>query len=275
MNIKALIEVIKPKQTMLLMVTFLISFIVAGGRSALPAVATFLTISGTTALNMWIDRDIDAMMMRTRKRPVPAGELSAKACALYGTILFILGFFLALLTRFEFAFVLFLGLFFDILIYTVMLKRRSPYSIILGGFAGAMPALAGWVAVRGFSLPGFLISGLVLLWIPSHIWFIAMYYEEDYRKAKIPMYPVVAGMKKASQAIAIATSLMFLLTILLFFALPMKIVYLAIAAPATLLFLIKTIFFAKNPTKEGARGMYKLASLLLGAIFIAILLGSF
>ncbi|MCX8189591.1 MAG: UbiA family prenyltransferase, partial [Nitrososphaeria archaeon] len=113
-------EVIKLKQTLLLMITFLVSFLVAGGREEifLCFIATFLTISGTTALNMFLDRDVDALMMRTRKRPIPAGELSSRVCAIYGSTLFISGFLIALSVNFEFAFVLFLGLFFDILVYT-------------------------------------------------------------------------------------------------------------------------------------------------------------
>ncbi|MEM0330671.1 MAG: UbiA family prenyltransferase, partial [Archaeoglobaceae archaeon] len=138
-------------------------------------------------------------------------ELSPIACAIYGSILFVSGLLIALFVSLEFAFVLFLGLIFDILVYTLLLKRKSPYSIILGGFAGAMPALAGWVAVKGFTLPGFLIAGIVLLWIPSHIWFIVMHYEEDYRRAGIPMFPLIAGIKKASWAIVFATLLMLIL----------------------------------------------------------------
>ncbi len=278
MNPTALLEVIKPKQTLLLMITFIVSFAVAGGRSeTLPVclLATFLTISGTTALNMWIDRDIDALMMRTRKRPVPSGELSPMVCAVYGLLLFTSGLLLALQVSIEFGFVLFLGLIFDILVYTVMLKRKSPYSVIVGGFAGAMPALAGWVAVEGFSLPGFLIAGLVLLWIPSHIWFIAMHYEEDYRTARIPMLPLVVGMKKTSIAIALATFLMLLLSIAIYFAIPLSPVYLAISVPAILIYLTKVIGFYKSPKKEKSRKMYKLASITLSAVFTAMLFGAF
>ncbi|MCS7144956.1 MAG: heme o synthase [Archaeoglobaceae archaeon] len=277
MNPIALLEVIKPKQTLLLMITFLVSFLVAGGREEifLCFIATFLTISGTTALNMFLDRDIDALMMRTRKRPIPAGELSPRACAIYGSTLFSFGFLIALMIKFEFAFILLLGFIFDILVYTLLLKRKSPYSIILGGVAGAMPALAGWVAVKGFTLPGFLISALVFLWIPSHIWFIAMHYEEDYRKAKIPMYPLVAGIRKASWVIVFTTSSMLLLIIALYFLIPLSFFYLFIAIPAILIFLFKAIKFAIAPKKEKAREMYKLASLKLGAIFLGLLFGAF
>lgn len=277
MSSRALIEVTKPKQTLLLMITFFVSFAVAKGDVSFPLcfLATFLAISGTTALNMWIDRDIDALMMRTRRRPVPRGELSPMTCAIYGTLLFFSGFLIALNIRLEFALVLLMGLFFDILVYTVMLKRKSPYSVILGGFAGAMPALAGWVAVKGFTLPGFLIAGIVLLWIPSHIWFIAMYYEEDYRTAGIPMLPLLVGMKRTSLAIAFATFLMLLLALAVYFSISLSPVYLAIAIPAILIYLLKVIKFYLAPSKEETKKMYKLASITLSAVFMAMLFGAF
>lgn len=275
MNPKALLDLVKPKQTFLLMLTFAISYIVAGGKDLLPGLSVFLTISGTTALNMWLDRDIDALMTRTKKRPLPSGELSPSFCAIYGFSLFSIGFILALFVNLEFALVLFLGLFFDIIVYTLMLKRNSPYSILFGGIAGAMPALAGWVAVNGFTLPGFLIASIVLLWIPSHIWFIAIFYEEDYRRANIPMFPVVFGAKKTAIAIAVANSILLCILVFLYLALPMHAVYLGIAIPITAYFLFRTIRFASDPDKMRARKMYKLASIKLGFVFLAILIGRF
>jgi len=272
MKLMSFAELIKPKQTLLLMITFLISFLVAGGREIAPAVATFFTIAGTTALNMWLDRDIDAMMMRTRKRPLPSGELSPKICFIYGTTLFSIGVFLALLTKIEFAVVLFLGLFFDIIVYTVMLKRKSPYSIIIGGLAGAMPALAGWVAVQGFTIPGFLIASIVLLWIPSHIWFIAIHFEEDYRKANIPTFPLVFGIQKTAKVISLSTFLMIWVLIALYLVFPMHPIFFLISMPITLYFLLKVIVFALRPERSKARGMYKLASIKLGSIFLGILI---
>jgi protoheme IX farnesyltransferase len=272
MKLMSFAELIKPKQTLLLMITFLISFLVAGGRKITPAVATLLTIAGTTALNMWLDRDIDAMMMRTRKRPLPSGELSPKACFIYGTTLFSIGLFLALLTKIEFAVVLLLGLFFDIIVYTVMLKRRSPYSVVIGGLAGAMPALAGWVAVQGFTIPGFLIASIVLLWIPSHIWFIAIYFEEDYRKANIPTFPLVFGIQKTAKVISLSTFLMIWVLIALYLVFPMHPIFFLVSMPITLYFLLKVIFFALRPERSKARGMYKLASIKLGSIFLGILI---
>jgi len=279
------IEVIKPKQTTLLMVTCIVSYIVASNtlnRQFDPVnflktcVATALAISGTTALNMWLDRDIDALMYRTRNRPVPSGRLSPRACALYGSALFSIGFLLGLSFNVYLAFVLFLGLVFDIFVYTILLKRKSPYSIVLGGFAGAMPALAGWVAVRNEDiLGGLIISSIVLLWIPAHIWYISMHYEEDYRRARIPMYPLIVGMEKASWTIVFTTSIILILIAVLYILVLKDNLYLIISSFAITYFLYKAVEFARDPNRFEAKKMYKLASMTLGIIYISMLICSF
>lgn len=278
--VRAFIEVTKPKQTLLLMITCIISYLVASKlvfdyvHFLKSMLATFLAISGTTALNMWLDRDIDALMCRTMNRPVPSGRLSPRTCMVYGLTLFFIGLALGFTVNTIFAIVLFLGLVFDIFIYTVLLKRRSPYSIVLGGFAGAMPALAGWCAVKETDiLGGLLLATIVLLWIPAHIWYITMHYEEDYRRAKIPMYPIVVGMEKASWAIVLCTALMLVTITLVYIVAGLNIFFLLISTLVTLYFLYKAIRFAKSPNKLLARKMYKLASMTLGIIYISMLLG--
>jgi len=277
-KLKALIDVTKPKQTFLLMVTFFVAYFVASKcldlKFVISALATYLAISGTTALNMWLDRDLDAVMSRTKNRPVPSGILSPLECAMYGFTLFILGIAIGFFVSPEFVLILFLGLFFDIVIYTILLKRRSPYSIVLGGFAGAMPALAGYTAASGFSILGLILAGIVLLWIPSHIWYISMYYEEDYKKAGIPMYPLVVGMERASWAIVLAVALMLILVSVLYVLMPLSVLYLIASISVTAFFLYKAVKFAINPEREKARAMYKLASITLATIYLSMLLGS-
>ena len=281
MYLMSFIEVIKPKQTMLLMITCIVAYLIASGGNIdfvhfmITCSATTLAIAGTTALNMWLDRDIDALMERTKNRPLPSGRLSPKACALYGCTLFILGFGIGLLyIHLLFAIILLLGLFFDIIIYTILLKRRSPYSIILGGIAGAMPALAGWVSVKGFDIVGGIILALIVLfWIPTHIWYISMYYEEDYRRARIPMYPLVVGMEKASWVIVITIVLMMLVIPLIYIVANLNIYSLIISILVTGYLLCRAIRFAKSPNKEKAKSMYKLASIILGCVFILMLIG--
>ncbi len=280
MDVRSFYEVIKPKQTVLLMVTFAVSYFVASKSLNVlhflqAFLATILTVAGTTALNMWLDKDIDALMPRTKKRPLPSGRLSPEGCAVYGSFLFILGILIGLNISIQFVFVLILGLFFDIIIYTVLLKRKSPYSIVLGGFAGAMPALAGWTAVNGIQLPGIIIATIILLWIPSHIWYLSIHYEDDYRRARIPMLPLIVGMEKTSWVIVASVALMLILVAALFIILPLGFAYLALSMLITSYFLYKAIKFAKSPDRMKAKKMYKLASMTLGIIYFSMLVGSF
>lgn len=264
---------------MLLMVTFVVAYLVAARNINFihfiqAFIATILTIAGTTALNMWLDKDIDILMPRTKKRPVPSGRLTPEGCAVYGSILFVLGIIIGLDIGYQFVVVLSLGLFFDIIVYTVLLKRKTPYSIVLGGLAGAMPSLAGWTAVNGIELPGIIISTIVLLWIPAHIWYLSIHFEEDYRKAGIPMMPLVVGMEKASWAIVVSVALMLILIAALFIILPLGLAYLILSVLITSYFLYKAIKFAKSPSRIKARRMYKLASMTLGIVYFSMLIGS-
>jgi protoheme IX farnesyltransferase len=280
MDLRAFYEVTKPKQTTLLMITCVISFLVSSNFSVdflllKTFVAVFLAVSGTTALNMWLDRDIDILMPRTMFRPLPAGRLSPRTCAIYGSILVGLGIFLGYLINILVALIIFLGLFFDIVIYTVMLKRKNPYSIVLGGLAGAMPSLAGWTAAKGYvDLAGLIVSAIILLWIPAHIWYLSMHFEEDYRKAGIPMLPLIIGMERASWVIVSSIGLMLFLVAFLFFLLPFGPAYLISSVIITSYFLYRAVKFARSPTRVGARRMYKLASVTLGIVYISMIFGS-
>lgn len=275
-KIKALIDVIKLRQTILLMTTFTIAYFIAGGKIDLiflkSFTATFLAVAGTTALNMFFDKDVDSLMDRTKNRPLPSGRLKPEHCLLYGSSLFLLGLLIAAF-EFELVVVLVAGLFFDIPIYTILLKRKSSLSIVLGGIAGAMPALAGWVAVDTFNLAGSLLAFIVFLWIPSHIWYISIYYEEDYRKARIPMFPLVFGVKLTSWIIVFSIFLMLFSVIVLYNLLSLNFIATLVSIFTILAFLYKATKFALKPEKFYAKKMYKMASFVLGIVYLSILLG--
>jgi len=270
------IEVIKPKQTFLLMVTFLASYLASSRLKTdiadltVSTIAVLLCVAGATAINMWLDMDVDKKMNRTKKRPLPSGRLGVRECIVYGVTLYILGLLCSIMVRFELTAVLAAGFIFYIIVYTVFLKRRSAYSILIGGVAGGMPSLAGWVATSGFSLPGLLVSLIVLLWIPSHIWYISMHYEDDYRSAGIPTYPLVVGMRRASWAIVVTTGVILLLEVMIYLTTSLSIFYLVFSMAATLYFIFRAARFALKPSRAEARKMYKLASMTLGAIFTSI-----
>lgn len=191
---------IKFRQTVLLLLTGCCAYVLTRGLPLDPFEAVWMTvglalsISGCTALNMLLDRDIDARMERTAGRPLPAGQLRAGEVAVFGGILTALGLALSFGLNLRFGVVVALGFAFDLLVYTAWLKRHTPLSIVLGGVAGGMPVLAGRVLALGqVDLLGLLLASSILLWIPSHILTLALRYADDYRRAGVPVWPNVYG----------------------------------------------------------------------------------
>ncbi len=200
---------IKSRQTMLLLATGIAGYLSADPADmslrtvALMILSLFAAISGTTVLNMVIDRDIDARMERTAWRPLPSGQLSVRAATLYGLALLLLGLGLAFHLSTLFGWAVFGGFFFDFVIYTLWLKRRTALSIVFGGISGGMPILAGRVLATGrVDLLGLLLALSVLLWIPSHIVTFSIKYAEDYRRASLPTWPSSYGVDSARRFIA-------------------------------------------------------------------------
>jgi len=209
----------KFRQTALLLVTGLAGYLSGRGRSAQPKEALWMTaglffaIAGCTALNMVLDRDLDARMARTAGRPLPAGRLRPAPAALFGILLSALGLFLSFALNWRFGVVVAAGFIFDLLVYTALLKRRSALSIVFGGVAGSMPILAGRVLALGkVDLVGLLLAASVLFWIPAHILTLALHHEEDYRRAGIPTWPGVYG-PRATRLFIASSSLLNALTL--------------------------------------------------------------
>jgi protoheme IX farnesyltransferase len=166
-------------------------------------ISLFLTISGSTVLNMWYDRDIDAKMKRTCWRPLPTEKVKPSEALLLGLVLSLVGLLIGVLLSPLYALVLFAGLFFDVVIYTLWLKRRTPWSIVLGGISGGMPILAGRVlAVGRIEWIGIVLAIAVLFWIPTHILTFSMRYRKDYSNAGIPTIPAAYGDKFTHKLIA-------------------------------------------------------------------------
>lgn len=167
----------------------------------------FLAIGGSTVLNMAYDADIDAVMKRTCWRPLPKREVSVREAAILGSALSAAGIGWALWMAPLYGLIVFAGLFFDVAVYTVWLKRRTPYSIIIGGLAGGMPVLAGRALALGhIDLLGVLLALGVLLWIPTHIMTFAMRHFDDYHAAHVPTFPDAYGFR-ATRVVIAASSL--------------------------------------------------------------------
>jgi len=206
-------RLIKSLQTGLLLVTGVAGY--ESARCSMTAWQTFLgmmgslflAISGSTVLNMVLDRDLDARMYRTCWRPLPLGTVSVNEALVLGLVLSVLGGGWALALGLAYGGVVLTGWFFDVVIYTFWLKRRTPLSILFGGIAGGMPVLAGrTLGIGSIDLVGLLLALAVLLWIPTHILTFSIKYAEDYRRAGIPTFPTVYRIDITRKVITISTT---------------------------------------------------------------------
>ena len=204
----------KSMQTGLLLSTGIAGFLTA--RSSVIQWATllellislFLAIAGSTIINMWYDRDIDAIMKRTCNRPLATGKVSPDEALRLGLLLSISGTIMALFMNPLYGLVVSIGIFLDVVVYTIWLKRRSAWSIIWGGISGGMPILAGRVLGMGhIDLVGYLLAISILFWIPTHIMTFNILYYNDYLSANIPTFPSIYGFSRTRAVIAISSIL--------------------------------------------------------------------
>src|SRR5277367_2010392 len=201
---------LKPRVMTLVVFTGLIGLLIAPGHLhvvlAFTAVLCIAVAAGACgAINMWYDRDIDAVMRRTRNRPIPAGRIEPGAALGYGVTLaagavIMMG----LAVNLAAASVLALSIGFYVFVYTMWLKRRTPQNIVIGGAAGAFPPVIGWMAVTGsVDLLPLILFAIVFFWTPPHFWSLALWANDDYRRANVPMLPVVAGAKETRRQIVL------------------------------------------------------------------------
>jgi heme o synthase len=222
------------------------------------------------------DRDIDAIMDRTRGRPIPSGRVSPQNALIFGLILtaisLIFSWFINIWTFALMAF----GLFDNIIVYSKWLKRRSQINIILGGFSGAAPAMIGYVTVTTQNIEiGLVMAGLVFLWIPTHIWSLALHFKRDYTKAGIPMLPVVSSEKKSVRIIACTTLMMVAFSILPFFFNQFGLIYLITAGIFGVAMIGVSIWLLTKPSEKVSWIVFKFSSPYLTALFIAFMIDAF
>lgn len=203
---------LKPRVMTLVVFTGLIGLLVAPGHLhpvlGFTAVLCIAIAAGACgAINMWYDRDIDAIMLRTRKRPIPAGRIEPGAALGYGVTLAIGSVIvMGLAVNLTAAAVLALSIGFYVFVYTMWLKRRTPQNIVIGGAAGAFPPVIGWAAVTGsVDLIPLVLFGIIFIWTPPHFWSLALWANDDYRRAGVPMLPVVAGARATRRQIVLYT----------------------------------------------------------------------
>ncbi len=280
-------ELIKAKQTILLVYTGVFSYFITAASLAIEinwfnllhlAISLYLAVSGTTVLNMYIDRDIDAIMERTKDRPLPSGKITASSVLIIGTVLTVVGIFLAFLTlNWLSALIVFLGFFFDVVIYSIWLKRRTKWSIIFGGIAGGLPAWAGRVAITGsLDWIGFLLLFFILTWIPVHILTIALIPKnfEGYKKANIPMWPIVSSKAQTMRVIAISAFFSSVALYVVLLISDANAIIRIIWGVMSLFIIILSIKNLIKPTNKLTFLIFKIASLYMLLGFFLVLLGN-
>jgi protoheme IX farnesyltransferase len=238
---------------------------------ALLAIAVGAGAAG--ALNMWYDADIDAVMKRTSKRPVPAGSITPSEALGFGMVLaagsvLVLGLLVNVLAGALLAFTIF----FYIAIYTMWLKRLTPQNIVIGGAAGAFPPMVGWVSVTGsIDLGSIALFLIIFTWTPPHFWALALYRVEDYAKSGLPMLPVTHGNRYTRLQVLLYTIILFACTLLPYVYGMSGLIYLVSAVALGLQFLIYAVRLYRDYSDALARRTFVFSIVYLSLLFAALL----
>ncbi len=272
------IRLIKTPQTALLLFTAVAGYRSAGGDLGLPEiliaiVGLLLTISGTTALNMVFDRDIDAVMERTRTRPIPTGVITPKAAFVFGSVLIVAGMSGNYWVSLSYATVVLAGVFFNLAVYTLWLKRRSPWSIVFGGLAGGMPILAGRaLALDHIDWIGILLALVILLWIPSHILTLAMNHSRDYKLAGVPTFPNIFGFNSTRYFMALSNLAAAGIMLAVFLWLDISAAGIVVLSLGSLILLGFSVRNILHPSERVNFTMFKFVSLYMASAMLILII---
>src|SRR6267378_1502425 len=284
-TISSYIDLMKPHVTVLLLGTTVAAMAIA--NQGLPPLGLVLAtlLGGAMAagsancINCYIDRDIDQIMGRTQRRSLPSGRVEPQQALVFGIFLGIGSFIvLALFVNLLSAVLACSAILFYVFVYTLWLKRSTVQNIVIGGAAGAVPVLVGWAAVTGsLDLSAWLLFAIVFFWTPAHFWALALLISDDYKRAGVPMLPVVRGDEATAWNILAYAASLLPLTLLLFIIGGLGYVYLAVAIVLGALF----IAYAFRLLRSGAAGrramartVYLYSLLYLALLFVAIMVDS-
>lgn len=284
-KLAAYVAVTKPRIMSLLLVTTLAALLIAARQHPLPTLTLWrilaatiiggmLASGGAAALNCYIDRDIDVVMTRTKRRAIPTGTLSPREVLLFGLSLTALS--VAVLLAFTnppAALLALAGNIYYVVIYTLWLKRSTTQNIVIGGVAGAIPPLVGWAAVTGsLALPALLLFVIITYWTPAHFWSLALLVRSDYSRAQVPMLPSVTSGRHARWQILVYALLVVIASLLLGAVHAMGAVYVIGATLLGATFLGFAIALAAKGTARLARRTFLFSNLYLAALFAVMVI---
>jgi protoheme IX farnesyltransferase len=272
------LALMKPRVMSLVIFTCLAGMYLSGGEAhPVLALISLLAISvgagASGAINQWYDRDMDSVMARTRSRPLPAGKIAPSEALAFGLIAAALSVLvLALSAGYLAAGLLAFTIFFYAVIYTVWLKRRTPQNIVIGGAAGALPPLVGWGAVTGeVTLNSLLLFAIIFFWTPPHFWALALFRHADYKKAGVPMLPVVAGAKETRKQILIYALILAPLAVLPVATGLASVWYGLVAGALGLVFVWQAAMLMRFGDEKRALGLFKFSIFYLFLIFAGLM----
>ena len=269
------IDLTKPKVQSLLLLTTVATMEIAGSpaasKVALTCLGGYLSAGGAGAINHYFDRDIDARMRRTARRPIPAGRIAPRAALIFGFALAALSFLELSVTVNVLAASLALAGFVGYVgVYTVLLKRRTPHNIVIGGAAGAIPPLVGWAATRGsLDWTAVYLFWIVFYWTPPHFWALSLLMKDDYARVGVPMMPVVRGEHETRRQIVLYTLLLYAITQLPFCVGAFGFTYLAVSSLLGLAFIAGAIRLYRRADRRSALQLY-----LFSLAYLALLFGA-
>jgi protoheme IX farnesyltransferase len=279
-TIRAYVALTKPRIIVLLLIITVPAMVLAAG--AIPSLALILVtlIGGTlaagaaNAMNMYLDRDIDQVMRRTRQRPLPKHKIEPEAALRFGFVLAAIAYaFLAITVNVLAAALALSAIAFYVFVYTMWLKRSTDQNIVIGGAAGAVPVLVGWAAVTGsVAMPAIVLFSVVFLWTPPHFWALALRMRDDYAAAGVPMMPVVRGDDETRRQIFLYSLVLFGVTLVLIPIASMGPVYTATAVVLGGVFVYRCLQLWREPTDDQAWRVFKFSLLYLAGLFVAVAL---
>jgi protoheme IX farnesyltransferase len=273
------IALLKPRVMSLVVFTGWVGLYLAPGH--LPPVLAFTAVlciavaaGAAGAINMWYERDIDAVMERTRNRPLPAGRMAPGDALGFGVVLAVAAVLLmGLALNVVAALLLAMTIAFYVFIYTIWLKRRTAQNIVIGGAAGAFPPLVGWAAVTGqIGIPALALFALIFFWTPPHFWALALYRAGDYAKAGVPMLPVVAGPRETKKQILLYTLVLWPVSLAPAMLGVAGFVYGAGALLLSVCFTLCALRVMRDPGERAARQMFVFSLFYLFSLFALLVL---